>query len=488
MSVHASACFLALRATMALRALFSCWLLLAVLGGLCASESVPPPLVLTSASPATVSTAVNTTVALSGSGFVLGTPAGWTLRCRIASACPLGGSKCTTFTHEGYSGGAIYANATVLNDTHATCVAHAVFVPGPGLLSVCILQTLPGSPWLCNAPSNTTRISYYKPVDAVLSRRPYINESQDELLVTVHPIIAGKELRLQASLAFAGKRWDWVVTPADGTAVVPLDLAGLPVTINADLRVDVDYGAASNLTIWRRLMRTPLPASAKAAAAVVQVDHSTMSLRVGGDTFQGSGWFVGIPKWPPAHWLPCTQPPINTTSCAALWLTTIRPRAALGTLSMIMPVSGSPHRNFDFHVSALRDCLVITVWPRLFAPGGTVGVPRRLRDPRSQGAVPDEPARHDCPRRYELRPGLGKPSLASGCGQQRHSRREPLCNSRVLHLRRLLPDWFKPWQRLEAGQALQPRQVARTHQDHRWRHSVQQHLDVDGRPIRADRT
>ena len=246
-----------------------------LLGGLCTSESVPP-LILTKANPATVSTAVNTTITLTGSGFQHGTPAGWVLRCRIGSACPGAGSHCTTFTHQGYTGGALYANATVLNDTHATCVAPAVFVPGPGLLSVCILQDLPGSAWVCNAPSNTTRVTYITPVAAVLSRRPYINETQGELLITIHPTIAGTELKVQASLAFASRRWDWVVKPnGPSTVVLPLDLAELPATINADLRIDVDYGTESNLTIWRRLMRTPLPAAPAEAAAVVQVDHSS---------------------------------------------------------------------------------------------------------------------------------------------------------------------------------------------------------------------
>ena len=318
-----------------------------------------PPLAISSVSPAAFPTVSATVVALEGSGFVLGVPTGWRLRCRLTSACPTNGHECTTFTHAGYGGGALYANATVLNDTHATCLAPAVFAPGPGLLSLCIDQGV----WLCNAPSNGMKISYFTLVDAVLGRRPYFNESQGELLITAHSSLAGRALRLEASLGFApNRRFSWTVTPtaAKLTAVLPFALAGLPTTINADLRLDVDYGAG-NLTIWRRLIRAPLPADPAAAAAAVQVrltalsplplissykpespcaeqvDHSTMALRVGGEIFQGSGWFVGIPQWPPSHWLPCTHPPINTTVCTALWLATIRPRAALGTLTQIMP-------------------------------------------------------------------------------------------------------------------------------------------------------
>jgi hypothetical protein len=290
------------------------------------------PLLVTSATPDSFATAVSTTVTIVGSGFVVGTPSGWRLRCRLESACK-GDHTCTTFVHAGYGGGTLYANATVINDTHTTCVAPSVFVPGPGLLSVCLTEDKP-SPWVCNGPSNGTRISYFSLVDAVLSRRPYINESQAELLVTIHPSLAGNTLQVQASVGFApSKHWAWTVKPGTPTAVLPLDLAGLPTTINTDLRVDVQYKTGKNLTIWRRLMRTPMPAS----GGVVQIDHSTMTLRVDGDIFQGTGWFFGIPTWPPVHWLPCTRPPINKTECTALWLATIRPRADLGTLSMMMP-------------------------------------------------------------------------------------------------------------------------------------------------------
>ena len=121
-------------------------------------------------------------------------------------------------------------------------------------------------------------------------------------------------------------------TAEELTAALPFELAGLPATINADMRVDV-HAADLNLTIWRRLMRAPPPTT----GAVVQVDHSTMALRVDGDVFQGSGWFVAVPDWPPTHWLACTQPPINRTGCVSLWLATMRPRTALGTLSLMMP-------------------------------------------------------------------------------------------------------------------------------------------------------
>ena len=315
-------------------------LLLALLPAQLNADTVGvPPLVISSASPAAFPTASPTVVTLEGSGFVLGVPANWRMRCRLTSACPTSGHECNTFTHAGYNGGTLYANATVLNDTHATCVAPAVFAPGPGLLSLCTNRFTSGTFWPCDAPSNGTQISYFTLVDAVLSRRPYLNESQGELLVTAHPSLAGQTLRLEASLGFApSKRFSWTVIPTatNRTAVLPFALAGLPTTINADLRIDVAF-ESGNLTIWRRLMRAPLPADPADAAAAVQVDHSTMALRVGGKIFQGSGWTVGLAKWPPSHWLPCTHPPINVTVCTALWIATIRPRAALGTLTQIMP-------------------------------------------------------------------------------------------------------------------------------------------------------
>jgi hypothetical protein len=282
-------------------------------------------------------------VALVGSGFVLGTPRGWVLRCRFTSACPTSGHTCTSFTHEGYSGGALYANATVLNDTHATCVAPIVAAPGPGLLSICLSRGV----WLCNGAPAAMRVSYFALVEAVLGRRPYLDEARGELLVTAHPSLAGQPLQIEASLGFASpaKRWTWMLTPTPAAlvAALPLELTGLPETINADLRIDVSgLGAAaagiSKLTIWRRLMRAPLPASASAAAAAVQVDHSARMLRVGGVIFQGSGWYFSVPSWPPSRWHSCTQALIiNSTACTALWVATIRPRSALGTLSMMTP-------------------------------------------------------------------------------------------------------------------------------------------------------
>ncbi len=289
------------------------------------------PLTLASVRPASFATSAPTVVTVVGSGFG-GTPRGWALRCRITSACPTDGHICTSFTHEGYGGGALYANATVVNDTHATCLAPAVFAPGPGLLSLCLSQGV----WLCNSPTNATRVTYHSLVDVVIGRRPYLNEQRGELLVTAHPSLAGRTLRLRASLGFAPtKRWAWTVTPTaeELTAALPFELAGLPATINADMRVDV-HAADLNLTIWRRLMRAPPPTT---AAGAVQVDHSTMALRVNGDVFQGSGWFVAVPDWPPTHWLACTQPPINRTGCVSLWLATMRPRTALGTLSLMLP-------------------------------------------------------------------------------------------------------------------------------------------------------
>ena len=101
-------------------------LLLAQPGAETAADVDVPSLAISSVSPVAFPTASATVVALEGSGFVLGVPTGWRLRYRLTSACPTNGHECTTFTHAGYSGGAMYANATVLNDTHATCVAGTV--------------------------------------------------------------------------------------------------------------------------------------------------------------------------------------------------------------------------------------------------------------------------------------------------------------------------------------------------------------------------
>ena len=71
-----------------------------------------PPLVISSVIPAAFPTSSASVVALEGTGFVLGVPAGWRLRCRLTSACPTDGHECNTFTHAGYGGAALYVQVS----------------------------------------------------------------------------------------------------------------------------------------------------------------------------------------------------------------------------------------------------------------------------------------------------------------------------------------------------------------------------------------
>jgi hypothetical protein len=242
-------------------------------------------------------------------------------QCLLSNGCPVNGPSCTTFTHEGYQGGVLFVPASVLNDTHALCLLPPVITPGPGLVLLCAGNSAVS----CGvSPTNTVELRYYKAADVVVGLRPYLGENEGTLLVTTDPTLEGVPLQISAWLPFANRTWKWALTPSsNGSAVLVFDITALPATVNADLQIQIS-GVPNQPTfkIWRRFMKAP------PAPSSVQVDRHSRSLRVNGELFAASGWFMGVPTWPPL-----TYQHANVS----VWLDTIRPRAGLGTLNWMMP-------------------------------------------------------------------------------------------------------------------------------------------------------
>ena len=160
--------------------------------------------------------------------------------------------------------------------------------------------------------SNYLKVTYFAPVDVVVGRRPYINESQGPLLLRTDDSLHGVPLAVTASLAFAKRKWNWQLTPRNGSSVLRFDLSGLPALINNDICVQILY-STGKVRQCRRLMRTTAPPPGSTVNPV-QIDHHTQTFRIAGRPFIGTGWYVG------------QQPSTNVTR----FLSVLRPHAELG--------------------------------------------------------------------------------------------------------------------------------------------------------------
>eukprot|EP01052_Picozoa_sp_SAG31_P051418 SAG31_NODE_12200_length_959_cov_1.347674_1_plen_220_part_10 len=197
------------------------------------------------------------TVVVRGSGFRPGLAS-----CRIASATP--GSA---FTHAGYAGKTdIRFPASVINESTLTCAPPGVLAPGPGLLSVAVgCTTVPcrlGN-WGQHVPWNRTanggvpwaapaQIAYFTLIDVVIGQRPYIGQTDAELLIATHDKLRGAPIAVTAFLqhrtgpAFSTNwSWSWTVVPENGTNIVRFPLGGLPTALNTDLQITM-IGAGVN--------------------------------------------------------------------------------------------------------------------------------------------------------------------------------------------------------------------------------------------------
>eukprot|EP01052_Picozoa_sp_SAG31_P004316 SAG31_NODE_178_length_21247_cov_11.492009_2_plen_421_part_00 len=236
------------------------------------------------------------------------------LKCKLSPACSVGHydnyeHHCSSVVWATFNTrtAALLFDAQKLNATHVTCTPPPVVVAGPVYLSMSAGCTVGGG----NC-SNYLKVTYFAPVDVVVGRRPYINESQGALLLRTDDSLHGVPLAVTASLAFAKRKWNWQLTPRNGSSVLRFDLSGLPALINNDICVQIVY-STGKVHQCRRLMRTTAPPLGSTVEPV-QIDHHTQTFRVAGRPFIGTGWYVG------------QQPSTNVTR----FLNVLRPHAELG--------------------------------------------------------------------------------------------------------------------------------------------------------------
>jgi len=74
--------------------------------------------------------------------------------------------------------------------------------------------------------------------------------------------------------------------------VLSFGFAGVPTTVNQDVKITVTLPDGKSFTKWRRLMRAP-PLLAGSPVLAVQVDHSRSALQVDGRPYAGSGFYYG---------------------------------------------------------------------------------------------------------------------------------------------------------------------------------------------------
>ena len=175
-----------------------------------------------------------------------------------------------------------------------TVAPNATDNSGPGLLTL-------SAP---NASTEAAQVTFYESVSVTFGLRPYISETEGSLLLRPAP-----EVMAAASAAAAGVVHVWLDLPfatpprtvawsgaklkllTEPEKVLTFDFAGLPATVNADVKITITLPTGANITKWRRLMRAP-PLGPKATAAAVQVDHTTKSLLVDGRPYEGVGFYL----------------------------------------------------------------------------------------------------------------------------------------------------------------------------------------------------
>ena len=174
----------------------------------------------------------------------------------------------------GFSLAAPTNNGTGCFSIEAGAVANA----GPGLLSV-------GAP---GASSTQVEVEYYESVSVAFGLRPYLGEVAGTLLLRPdREVLAaasapgGSPVAVEMALPFATppRTERWTATPGGGPLlqqaeqVLAFELAGLPATVNQDVRITVSLPSGRKITKWRRLMRAP-PLPHGSFVQAVQVDHS----------------------------------------------------------------------------------------------------------------------------------------------------------------------------------------------------------------------
>lgn len=249
------------------------------------------------------------------------TAAGSSARCTIKSVN-------NNFVNQNYTGnvGAYDCmkniSATVVNDTHLTCLTIATQNGSPALVSVSMDN---GITW-----SGTAAIDVAPAFEWALGRRPYYGETNGTIIYRVHPsLLAGPgdvaQLQLVGRIrphhgnesgSFAPHYFDQhtsfgIATAADKPLVqtelivgthnlsgeVSFPLSGMPGTVYEDFILTVATGSMRTATKWKRFHKAPVPLQAsKSNVTLFSVDHTTAGMLMGqGDSpwlpFTALGWF-----------------------------------------------------------------------------------------------------------------------------------------------------------------------------------------------------
>jgi hypothetical protein len=251
---------------------------------------------ITSVSPRELPIGGGQQLTVAGTGFG-NQSAGW---CRLETVGAVGPIS-HSIPSWGYKGPSIEVfRAVVHSATELTCTPPAVIVPGRVVLTVTIGAdgTGPTSSASCTYSSKSCPpgapdvLEYISLVDVVVGRRPYVRgETQGSLLVTTDGSLRGQTLALSATLP-GGHRWQWQLTPQNGTDTVWFPLAAVAPTVNADMTVVISGTALhqGNITIQRRFLRAPPTGAPPLGVSVI--DHTTRQILIDGEGFQGIGWYV----------------------------------------------------------------------------------------------------------------------------------------------------------------------------------------------------
>ena len=193
--------------------------------------------------------------------------------------------------------------AEIVSSTQIICRGVPnVVAPGPGTLVISLHHQKNTSITYLSA-----NMSYFNPIDFAISKRPYINELDGNILLRFDSeyFQANEQFKITAELPAAGPsaQWEWDTStsphlfPSFPNVILPLSFATtLPPntkSIHNDISVTVTRVLDGTQYVRsRRFHRVPPPLP-NSTVVPVQVDHTKRSLLVNGKTFRMQGYYMG---------------------------------------------------------------------------------------------------------------------------------------------------------------------------------------------------
>ena len=180
----------------------------------------------------------------------------------------------------------------------------------PGNTSLCVSYangTCFGSGW------SSVFFEHYVAADVEFGRRPYFDETQGSVIITVDPALGTTPLAATITIPSGSVAAPFVakgsVLPGRSGTIISFDFhASLPLALDVDATISVVIPSLKQtITHTRRFIRAPSPTSTNAVASgaqsIWQLDHERAGLLVDGRSFFGAGWFgagfghvsVGLP-------------------------------------------------------------------------------------------------------------------------------------------------------------------------------------------------